>query len=146
MLLFSSFSKINISRNGAKSIKDASVIIWGKPSKVVCNLSTSSSSCNKSVKIRLVANLSFADLLPVVETTCSKPVDNRICNQLATCLLTACNRFVVDNNLSQAMRMHPDIDLLIKSIVRCQQTCSQIKRVQPRISEANLGLCSKIAQ
>ena len=46
-------------------------------------------------------------------------------NQLATSLLTTCNRLVV-NKLSQAMRTHPDIGLLTtcKCVARCQQTCN----------------------
>ena len=38
-------------------------------------------------------------------------------NQLATSLLTTCNRLVV-NKLSQAMRTHPDIGLLITSLLQ----------------------------
>ena len=49
----------------------------------------------------------FADLLQLVETTCSKPVDN---NQLAKSLLRKCNQTL------QAMPRHPDIGLLIKSL------------------------------
>ena len=42
---------------------------------VSSNLSISS-SCNKSVN-HACYNLSFADLLKLVETTCSRPVDNK---------------------------------------------------------------------
>ena len=38
-------------------------------------------------------------------------------NQLATSLLTTCNRLVV-NKLSQAMRTHPDIGLLVTSMLQ----------------------------
>ena len=40
------------------------------------NLSISS-SCNKSVKNQACCNLLFVDFLQLVETTCSKPVDNK---------------------------------------------------------------------
>ena len=36
-------------------------------------------------------------------------------NQIAASLLTTCNRHAV-NTLSQGMRTHPDIDLLVKSV------------------------------
>ena len=78
--------------------------------KVATNWSISS-SCNKSVKIKPVATC-LLHLLQLVETTCGKSIDNKFFdNQLATSLLTTCNRLVVDT-LLQAMRMHPDIGLL----------------------------------
>ena len=67
-------------------------------------------------------NLSFVDLLQLVETTCRKPVDNKFwqstCNKSVENLTTAINK------LSQAMRTHPDIGLRIKFVARCQQTCN----------------------
>ena len=44
--------------------------------QVATNLSISS-SCNKSVKIRLVTTCHLQTSLQLVETTCSKPVDNK---------------------------------------------------------------------
>ena len=48
-------------------------------------------------------NLSFSDLLQLVETTCSKPVGNKFCQ-------STCDRHVV-NKLSQAIRTDPHISL-----------------------------------
>ena len=73
-----------------------------------------SSSYNKSVKIRLVATshlqTSYNLLIQLAASLWMSIFDN----QLATSLLTTCNRLVV-NKLSQAMRTHPDIALLITS-------------------------------
>ena len=95
-----------------------------------CNLSISL-SYNKSVKIRLVTtchfqtyHLSFVDLLQLAETTCSKPVDNKFFDsQFATNLLATCNRLVA-NSLSQAMRAHPDIELLFQDVNRLVAICA----------------------
>ena len=70
-----------------------------------------SSSCNKSVETRAIAE-TFYNLL----------------KQLAASLLIihTCNRLVV-NKLSQAMRTHPDIGLLLTSLLqdvnRLVETC-----------------------
>ena len=61
-----------------------------------------SSICKKPENMAC-CNLSCTDLLPLVETTCSKLGDNKLSQ-------SACNRLVV-NKLPQAMRTHPDIDL-----------------------------------
>ena len=47
-------------------------------------------------------------------------------NQLETSLLPTCNRFVA-NKLLQAMRTHPDIGFLVKSVARCQHTCCKLR-------------------
>ena len=53
-------------------------------------------------------NLSFADLLQLVEITCSKPVDNdSFDNQLETSLLTTCNNFLLDVNKPAAPHNSP---------------------------------------
>ena len=65
-----------------------------------------SSSCNKSVKIRLVENCHLQ--------TCYNLLNKlQACwnNQLATSLFTTCKRLVI-NKLSPAMQTHPDIGLL----------------------------------
>ena len=62
-------------------------------------------------------NLIFADLLQVDETTCIKLACS---SQLAASLLTTCNRLVI-MKLEQAMRTHPDIDLVIG---RLAATCA----------------------
>ena len=63
-------------------------------------------------------NLSFADLLQLVETTCNKPVDNKFWQ-------STCNRLVI-NKLSQAVRTHPDIGLLKQAVTKCQQNCCDL--------------------
>ena len=47
-------------------------------------------------------------------------------NQLETSLLPTCIRFVV-NKLLQAMRTHPDIGFLVKSVAGCQHTCCKLR-------------------
>ena len=107
--------------------------------RVATNLSISS-SCNKSVTIRLIAICHLQtcyNLLKQLETSLLiKSLDNQLATSLLTInlqlannnfrrstlqqvcfftyltsLLTTCNRTVV-NKLSQAMRTHPDIGLL----------------------------------
>ena len=51
-----------------------------------------------------------ADLLQLVETNCTKPVDNTF--RQSTCKESVDNLQIVVNKLSQAIRTHPDIDLL----------------------------------
>ena len=98
--------------------------------QVTTNLSISS-SYNKSVKDQACCNLSFADLLQLFETNCTKPVEiinlQQVCWQLATSLLTICNRLVV-NKLSQAMWTHPDIGILITSCCKMSADLLQIAR------------------
>ena len=48
----------------------------------------------------------------------NKPVTQGFDKQLATSLLTTCNIKPVANNLSQAMRMLPDIGLLMTSLLQ----------------------------
>ena len=84
-----------------------------------------SSSCNKSVKIRLVAScsLSFADLLQLFATTCSKPVDiTSLDNQLATSLLTNCYRLVVTSCHKPCKHILISACNDNKPGARCQQT------------------------
>ena len=75
-----------------------------------------SSSCIKSVNIRLDATRYLQTCcrpLQVDETTCIKPVCS---SQLAASLLTICNRFVIIKP-EQAMRTHPDIGLVIADLM-----------------------------
>ena len=81
-----------------------------------------SSSCNKFVKIRLVATCHLQTCYTLLKQLASSLWITSFENQLATSLLTTCNRLVV-NRLSQAMRTHPDIGLLKQVVTRCQQTC-----------------------
>ena len=76
--------------------------------QIATNLSISS-SCNKSVMIMLACHLQISYNLwkQLAASLWIKSFDN----QLGTSLLTTCNRLVV-NKLSQAMRAHPDINLL----------------------------------
>ena len=65
---------------------------------VATNLSNLS-SCKKSVKIRRVETWHFTDLLQLVETTCSQPVDNKFtestCNKSVDNLQQTCRQQVV---------------------------------------------------
>ena len=75
----------------------------------------------KACQNQVCCNLSFhADLLQLVETTCSKLVANKLTQ-------STCNRFVVNNKLSQAMWTHPDIGLLKQVVARCQRTCCNLR-------------------
>ena len=80
--------------------------------KVSTNLSILS-SCNKSVKISCHFQTSYNLLKQLAASLWITSFDN----QLATILLTSWNRLVV-NKPSQAMRMHPDIGLLITSMLQ----------------------------
>ena len=92
--------------------------------QVITNLSISS-SCNKSVKIRLVATCHLQICYNLLaETTCSKAVDDKfsqsncslqVCSQLATNLLSTCCRKPCKRILI--------ISCFNKSVARCQQTC-----------------------
>ena len=91
-----------------------------------CNLFTTkfhhlsvSTSYNKSVKIRHVATFHLQTCCNLLKQLVTSLWITSFDNQLATNLLTTCNRFVV-NELSQAMRTHPDIGLLIKYVARLQ--------------------------
>ena len=70
-----------------------------------------SSSCNKSVKISLVATCHLQTCYNMFKKLAARLLITSCDNQLATNLLTNCNRLVV-NKLWQAMRTHPDIGLL----------------------------------
>ena len=72
------------------------------------------SSCNKSVKMRLVAICHLQICYNLLKRLAASLWITHFDNQLTTSLLTTCNRLVV-NKLSQAMRTHPDIGLLVTS-------------------------------
>ena len=81
-----------------------------------------SSSCNKSVKIRLVENCHLQ--------TCYNLLNKlQACwnNQLATSLFTTCKRLVI-NKLSPAMQTHPSIttccNKLLQDVNRLVTTCT----------------------
>ena len=84
--------------------------------QVATNLSISS-SCNKSVKIRLVATCHLQTSYNLLKQLVASLWITSFENQLATSLLTTCNRLVV-NKLSQAIRTHPGIGLLITSLLQ----------------------------
>ena len=90
-----------------------------------------SSSCNKSVKIRLVATCHLQTCYNLSKQLAANLWITSFDNQLATSLLTTCNRLIVNkryiqlarnrmavNKLSQAMRTHPDIGLLMTSLLK----------------------------
>ena len=90
------------------------------------NLSISSSctSLLKSGLLQLVICklVNYNLLKQLVASVWIKSFDH----QLATNLLTTLNRLVV-NKLSQGIRTHPDIGLLLmKPVARCQQTCCNL--------------------
>ena len=85
--------------------------------QLVNNFATSlsiSSSCYKSVKMRLVATCHLQTCYNLLKQLAAGLWITSFDNQLATSLLTTCNRLVI-NKLLQAMQMHPDIGLLITS-------------------------------
>ena len=84
--------------------------------QVTTNLSTSS-SCNKSTKMRLIATCRLQTCYTFLKLLAASLGITSFDNQLETSLLTTCNRLVV-NKLSQDMRTHPDIDLLITSLLQ----------------------------
>ena len=84
--------------------------------QVVTNLSISS-SYNKSVKIRLFATYHLQTRYNLLKQLAASLWMTSFDNQLATSLFTTCNRLVV-NKLSQTMRTHPDIGLLITSLLQ----------------------------
>ena len=75
------------------------------------------SSCNKPVKTRLVATCHLQTFCNSLKQLLASLLITRFDNQLATNLLTTCNRLVV-NKLSQAMRTRPYIGLLIRSLLQ----------------------------
>ena len=83
--------------------------------QVAKNLSNSS-SCNKSVKIRLVATCHLQNCYNLLKKLVASPWITSFDNQLATNLLTTCSRLFV-NKLSQAMRTHSDISLSITRLL-----------------------------
>ena len=76
-----------------------------------------SSSCNKSVKIRLVAICHLQTCYNLLKQLVTSLWVTSFDNQLATSLLITCNRLVV-NKWSQAMRTYPDIGLLITRLLQ----------------------------
>ena len=85
--------------------------------QVTINLSILS-SCNKSVKIRVIATCRLQTCYNLFKQLAANLWITNCDNQLATSLLTTCkqsNRLVV-NKLSQAMRTHPNVGLLITSL------------------------------
>ena len=70
-----------------------------------------------SVKIRLLAICHLQTCDNLVKQLAANLWITSFDNQLATSLLTTCNRLDV-NKLSQAMRTHPDIGLLITSLLQ----------------------------
>ena len=103
-----------------------------------CGLSNYFKSKNRSC-----CNLMFTDLLKVVETTCISLVDKILDNQLASSLLTTCSRLVIIKP-EQAMRTHPDIDLMTAR----QQACSRLAATCTFLTvytRKNLTTCSKSA-
>ena len=89
--------------------------------EVATRLSTSS-SCNKLVKVRLAATCDLETCYSLLKQLASSLWITSFENKLATSQLTTCNRLVV-NKLSQAMQTHPDVGLLKQVVNRCQQTC-----------------------
>ena len=83
---------------------------------VATNLSISSSS-NKSVKIRLVATCHLQTCYNLLKQLAANLWITSFDNQLATSLLTTCNKLVV-NKLSQTMRTHSDIGLLMTTLLQ----------------------------
>ena len=80
---------------------------------------------NKSVKIRLVATCRLQICYNLLKQLAACLWIISFDNQLATSLLTTCNRLVV-KKLSQAV--HSDIGLLMTSLLqRCQQTCPNLR-------------------
>ena len=84
--------------------------------QVTTNLSISSSR-KKSVKIRLVATCHLQTCYNLSKQIALSLWITSFENQLASSVLTTCNRLVV-NKLSQAIRTHPDIGLLITILVQ----------------------------
>ena len=72
--------------------------------QVSLNLSVSSSG-NKSVKIRLVATRNLQTCYNLLKQLAASLLITSFDNQLATSLLTTCNRLVI-NKLSQAMHTY----------------------------------------
>ena len=83
---------------------------------VATNLSISS-SCNKSVKIRLVATCHLQTYYNLLKQLAASLWITCFDNQLLPSLLTTCNKLVV-NQLSQAIRTHPDNCLLMTSLLQ----------------------------
>ena len=90
-----------------------------------------SSSYNRSVKIRLVVTCRLQTCYNLLKQLAANLWITSFDNQLATSLLTTCNRLIVNkryiqlarnrmavNKLSQAMRTHPDIGLLMISLLK----------------------------
>ena len=74
-------------------------------------------SCNKSVKVMLNASFHLQICYNSLKQLAASLWITSFDNQLATSLLTTCNRLVV-NKLSQGMQTHPDIGLLITNLLQ----------------------------
>ena len=101
----------------AKTSRTLQVVNFCRPlatcQQFATNLSISSSS-NKSVKITLVVTFHSQTSYNLLKQLAASLWITSFDSQLATSLLTTCNKLVV-NNLSQAMRTYPDTGLLITS-------------------------------
>ena len=75
------------------------------------------SSCKMSVQIRLFVTFHLQTCYNLLKQLAASLWMISFDNQLATSLLTTCNRPVV-NKLSQAMRTHPGISLLKTSLLQ----------------------------
>ena len=84
--------------------------------QITTNLSILS-SCYKFVKIRLVATCQLQTCYNLLNKFAASLWITRYDNQLATNLLTTCNRLVI-NKLSQAVRTHPDIAIWITRLLQ----------------------------
>ena len=95
----------------------------GKIFLTTCNSNVNFIKLQQVCQSQFCCNLSFAETwYNLLKQLAASLWITSFDNQLAVTLLTTCNRLVV-NKLSQAMRTHPDIGLLIQFFARCQQTC-----------------------
>ena len=108
-------------------------------SQIVNQLSISS-SCNKSVKIRLVATCHLQTCYNLLKQLAASLWITRFDNQLATSLLTICKRLAV-NKLSKAIQTHPDITLL-----KTSQSWVSLLLVSPQSSKIVQFTHVKISQ
>ena len=68
-----------------------------------------------ATSLKISSTLHLLTLIQLVKTTCRKLADNKFRQSTSTTLLATCNRLFV-KKLSQAMRTHPDIGLLITGL------------------------------
>ena len=108
-----------------------------------------SSSCNRSVKIRLVLTCHLQTCYNLLKQLAASPWIISFDNQLETSLFTTCNRLVV-NKLSQAMQTHPDVGWFIASLLQLLAVCQSIgkRRVNheyPKVRHTSKsGLLTKV--